>query len=495
MADDPTKRDVAAQVRDLARTIREQKWTILLCAVVTTAAAVGFTALQEPKYQATAKILLQDDNLAQALAGTGFGASDPRRRAATDAQLVPLPAVAERVSKEVKGGLATAAVSTSLNGDSNVLSVNVTDANAGRAAKLANAFAEQYIAFRRNTNRKRVRAALAKLNASLSQAPPRSAERRALRDQVRQLRLLASLQSGDAQVVSAARAPTAAISPTPVRNVALGLVVGLLLGLAIAVLRDRLDRRLKNEDDLGELFPGVPVIASVPEPGRRGIGRALAGEAFHTLNTNLRLLGADKPLRTLLVTSAGPNDGKSTVALNLAVAGGSVGTPVVVVDADMRRPALSETLSADRRVGVSQILSGAGTVETSLQHLHVREDLNGSGPTAALTGDVKIVPAGPTPQNPQILLTDRPLTTLLAEAGSTTDRVIIDGPPIGVFGDMLPVARKVDGVIVVVRLYHSRRDELMRLARDLGNAGVEPLGIVVLGATAQTSRYHGYYVH
>jgi Mrp family chromosome partitioning ATPase len=159
----------------------------------------------------------------------------------------------------------------------------------------------------------------------------------------------------------------------------------------------------------------------------------------------------------------------------------------------MRRPALSDSLRADPRVGVSQILAGAGTVETSVQERPVDATLNGSGPTPALYGEVSIVPAGPKPQNPQILLGDRPLAALLDAAGRKGDRVIVDGPPVGAFSDMLPVARKVDGVIVVARLHHSRRDELARLRRDLDNAGVRPVGLVLLGATVEVSRYHQYY--
>jgi receptor protein-tyrosine kinase len=493
MSEHLPKRDVAAQLRDLARTVREQKWLILLCLVTTTAVAVVFTALEQPLYQATAKILLQDDNLTQAVAGTGFGGADPHRRAVTDAQLVPLPAVAERVSRTVKGSLATAAVSTSLNGDSNVLSVIVTDPSPTRAATLANAFAKQYLSFRADTNRALVRSAIGKLSARLAQMSPRSPQARALSNQVRQLRILASLQTGDAQVVSVAQPAAAAISPRPARNVALGVVVGLLLGLALAVLRDRLDRRVKNEDELAELVPDVPIIASVPEPRRRGIARELTGEAFHTLNTNLRLLSSERPLRTLLITSAGPGDGKSTVALNLAVAGGSAGSPALILDADMRRPALSHSLHTDGRAGISQILAGTGAVETSVQQRSVDATVNGSGPTAALNGEVSIVPAGPKPPNPQLLLGDSPLTALLHAASSKGERVIVDGPPVGVFSDMLPVARKVDGVIVVVRLYHSRRDDVIRLSRDLRNREVRPVGLVVLGTTGELSRYNRYY--
>jgi Mrp family chromosome partitioning ATPase len=165
----------------------------------------------------------------------------------------------------------------------------------------------------------------------------------------------------------------------------------------------------------------------------------------------------------------------------------------LILDADMRRPALSDSLHVDGRVGISQILAGTGTVETSVQQRPVDATLNGSGPTPALDGEVSIVPAGPKPQNPQILLGDRPLTALLDAAASKGERVIVDGPPVGTFSDMLPVARKVDGVIVVVRLYHSRRDELTRLCRDLHNAEVRPLGLVVLGATVEESRYDRYY--
>jgi Mrp family chromosome partitioning ATPase len=118
---------------------------------------------------------------------------------------------------------------------------------------------------------------------------------------------------------------------------------------------------------------------------------------------------------------------------------------------------------------------------------------NGKGPIVALSGDLTLVPAGPTPPNPQLLLNERRLEALLAEARVSSDTVIVDGPPLGLFSDMLPVARRVDGVIVAVRLYHSRRDHLKRFAEQMKDSGIEPLGVVVLGARDDLHGYYGYY--
>jgi receptor protein-tyrosine kinase len=492
VVEEPSGRDLAAQVRDLARVVREQKWLILLCIAVTTAAAAARTAVETQRFQATAKLLLQQDTLSQTLAGAGLAPFDPTRQAATDAQLVSLPAISARVVKQLKQPLSTASVSASVNGDSSVLSVNVIDTKPARAAAIANAFSQQYIVFRRQANQARIATALKTLNARAAQTPKGQAGLATLHAQIKQLRLLKSLQTGDAQLIQPAITPGAAISPKPTRNVVLGVVVGILLGFALAVLRDRLDRRLKREDDLEAIFPGVPIIALVPRPRRRRADRAIVGEAFHTLSTNVTFLGAAGPLRTLLVTSAGPADGKSTVVLNLALAMRTHGQPVLVLDADMRRPALSQSLAPDSP-GLSQILAGSGTVEASIQEREIDPRMNGKGPAAALEGALTLVPAGPTPPNPQVLLQDRPLEALLEAAAARSDTVIVDGPPIGTFSDMLGVARKVDGVIVVVRLYHSRKDELRRFARDLGNAGVTPAGVVVLGSATRSSRYYAYY--
>jgi capsular exopolysaccharide synthesis family protein len=494
LEDQPSGRDFGGQIRDLTRVLREQWWIILLCVAATTFAAAAYTSTQKKEYEATAKLLLQTDNLSATIAGAGLSGTDPTRQAATDAQLVALPAVARRVTAQLKQPLSATAVTTAAGPDSNIITVTVTDTNPGRAALFANAFARQYIGFRRDTSRQRYQRALNTVNTRLAQTRPATPDAIALRAQAKQLKLLVGLQTGDAQVVQDASPPTAAVSPNPTRNVVLGAIVGLLLGLGLAFLRDRLDRRLKSEDDLDALLPGVPIVGLVPEPRRGHASRMMTAEGYHTLQANLRLLSIEKPLNTLLVTSAAPAEGKSTVALNLALAMIEKGQTALVMDADLRRPSLSERVKADRSVGVSSLLAGEGTLATAVQERTVEPSRNGDGPSVALGGEVTIVPAGPPASNVQIVLNDRSLKALLESTRERSETVIFDGPPVGSFADMLPLAKEVDGVILVVRLYFSRKDQLKRFAAQLSNAGIAPVGVVVLGASTGPSRYYAGYL-
>ena len=166
----------------------------------------------------------------------------------------------------------------------------------------------------------------------------------------------------------------------------------------------------------------------------------------------------------------------------------------MVVEADLRRPALSERLKVetDSDTGVSRILVGEATLERSLRRVIAVPSRNGKGPAVAIAGDLALVPSGPLPPSPQVLLNGRRLETLLGEARARSDTVIVDGPPMGVFSDMLPVAQRVDGVIVVVRLDHSRRDEIERFKYQLASTGIQPVGVVVLGADTMSAGYYYY---
>jgi len=328
----------------------------------------------------------------------------------------------------------------------------------------------------------------------LSRALRGTPEYAALRAQSKQLPLLVSLQTGDAELVQPATTPGTAVRPNPARNVALGVIVGALLGLGLAVLRDRLDQRIKNEEEIAALLPGVPVIGLISDRRRGHASQLMTAEGFNTLQANLGMMGRGRPLQTLLVTSAKPREGKSTVALNLALAMRESGGSTLLLDADLRRPAVSERLNADRQSGVSRILAGEGSIETSVQERKVNPSRNGDGPSVALAGKVSLVAAGPPAPNVPLLVNERSLQSLMQETRTREECVIFDGPPVGTFADMLPLAKEVDGVIVVVRLYHSRGDEIKRLAAQLESAAIEPIGVVVLGAAIGPSSYYSEYL-
>jgi succinoglycan biosynthesis transport protein ExoP len=492
--DETPGRDVGGQVRDLTRVLREQWWIILLCVVVATFAAAVYTSTRDKQYDASARLLLQSDNLSSTIAGTQIGGLDPTRQAATDAQLVTSPEVSIRVQKRLKGSLAGTAVHASADPDSNVLTITARAKKPARAAAVANAYARQYIVFRRDSSRKRFQRALRTVESRLAQTRRGTPNYVALQGQAKQLKLLVSLQTGDADLVTPAGPPASAAEPKPARNLALGAIVGLVIGLLLAFLRDRLDRRLKNEDQLAELMPAVPIVGLVPEPRRGAVARMMTAEGYHTLRANLKILAHGREPKTLLVTSAAPGEGKSTVALNLALAMLEKGEKALVLDADLRRPSLSDRLMADRRVGVSSILAGNGTIDASIQARPVEPSRNGAGPTPALAGELALVPAGPQATNVPLLVNDRSLGALLEETRQRTEAIVFDGPPIGSFADMLPLAKDVDAVLLVVRLYHSRTDQLRRLVRQLENADITPVGVVVLGAGPSRAGYYSDYV-
>jgi capsular exopolysaccharide synthesis family protein len=492
--DEPRGRDFGGQIRELTRVLREQWWIILVCLVLTTFAAAAYTSTADKEYESAAKLLLHPDNLSSNIAGTGIAGVDPTRQANTDAQLASSPAVAARVRKQLKKAYSPISVKTSVNPDANILTITVRDGSPRSAARVANAFARKFIRFRRDTNKERYERALETVRGRLAQTREGTQDYVALRAQAKQLKLLVSLQTGDAELVQPAVPVTQAVSPDPARNIALGAVIGLLLGLFLAFLRERLDRRVKNEDQLAALLPGVPIIGLVPEPRRKRATQLMAAEGFHTLRANLRLIDHVRPLKTLLVTSAAPGEGKSTVALNLALAMIEKGESALVLDADLRRPSLTERLNADRRVGVSTILAGEGTIDTSVQQRPAHASRNGDGPSVTLDGELPIVAAGPEAPNLQLLLNDRSIGALLEASRARSEVVIFDGPPVGSFADMLPLAREIDGVILTVRLYHSRTDQLKRFAAQLENASIEPVGIVVLGAATGPSRYYSDYL-
>jgi capsular exopolysaccharide synthesis family protein len=487
--------DVAAEIRNQLRVLREQKWLVLLCIVLTGAAAYLYAQSQRKEYESTAKVLTHQENLTALLEQTGPVSGDPQRQAATDSQLAALPAVGAQASRAIHARRLPDGVSAGPAGDANVIIVDVQDRDPAFAARFANAYAASFIAFRRDSTSRRYTQALRLVKKRVAQIPRRqrnSLQALRLRDQVRQLQLSSSLQTGDAQVVQAASPAAAPFKPRKTRTLIVGLLAGLLLGIALAVLRDKLDRRVKNEAQVRRLLPGVPVIGSIPKRGRGEHAKVQATESFHTLFANVGFASPNGRMRSLLVTSAAPEEGKSTISANLALAMSAHGQSPILLEADLRRPGLSDSLGIDRAQGVSRILVGDGTIASSLQRAPVQVSPNGDGPRLAMDGELAIVPAGPTPPNPQVLLNDRRLEALLAEARAQGDTVIVDGPPMGLFSDMLPVAQRVEGVIVAVRLYHSRRGDLERFRDQLETAGIRPIGVVVMGAALDVPSYYSY---
>ena len=327
------------------------------CLVVTAAAAVGFSLLQQKEYSASASLLFRNPGFAEDLFGT---TSTPRRSRMRRAKLRPTQSWSDsrwsrqRTAKRLKG-LSTdqiaAMVSVCSEGEAEFVSVSATSPGpsrrgASRTLLLASSSPSGQV----RTNRG-CWGQSGSRNESSRASPP--AQRAGVRGEslsrvAEKLGVLASLQTGNAELVQPAELPTAPSSPKPVRNGILGVVLGLLLGLGLAFLFERLNRRLRDPEEAREAF-GLPVLGTIPESkaimaSNEGTAAAelpfVENEAFRMLGASLRYFNVDDEMRSVLVTSDAAGVGKSTVAWNLARVAAS-SSKVVIVETDLRNPTLS----------------------------------------------------------------------------------------------------------------------------------------------------------
>ncbi|NYJ05878.1 polysaccharide biosynthesis tyrosine autokinase [Petropleomorpha daqingensis] len=272
-------------------------------------------------------------------------------------------------------------------------------------------------------------------------------------------------------VIATPELPTAPSSPNLRANVALGAVLGLVLAVLVAVVRDRLDTTVKD-DDTASALTGAPVIGHVPVAAHLSEGQppaphtsSPAAEAIRHVRTNLAFLDVDRPPRTILLTSSVPGEGKTTLAGHLAVALAESGNRVALVEGDLRRPRLTRYLGLVSGVGVTSVLTGAAELDEVLQP--VRD------------GALEVLGAGPLPPNPSELLASEAFATLLAELAGTHDVVLIDAPPLLPVADAGALAGLVDGVLLCARWGKVDAEDLQRSAASLDRLGARLLGVVM----------------
>jgi succinoglycan biosynthesis transport protein ExoP len=490
------------------RALRRRWWLVPTCWVIVVATAAAFSFTAQKQYSASSGLLFRDPGFDQKLFGTTFLApnKDPVREAATNVKLVSLDIVAERTAPAFPG-LTAADISSKIKaaaeGQSDVVSVTATDPDPVRARRLANEFAQQYIAFRRNSDRAKIRGAQALVQQRIATLTPRqrlNTEGRSLSERADQLQVLASLQTGNAELVQFAQTPTSPSSPRVKRNLFFGAVLGLLLGVAAALLLHRLDRRLREPDELEEAF-GLPVIGAIPRSAAFARGKTHIvpdeieiahgeAEAFRLLRARMRYFNVDREVRTVLIVSAVPADGKTTVAVHLAAAAASSGARALLLEADLRRPAVSQRVGSVASVGLAEMLTHGVELPDVLREISIQ---NGSADPAAGHASFDLITAGFPPPNPHELIESKRMAELLQELSSDYDLVVIDTPPLLSVSDAIPLIGRVDGVLIVSRLGVTTSDAARRLASELKGLNAPVLGVVANGLrTRAQAYYYGY---
>jgi Mrp family chromosome partitioning ATPase/capsular polysaccharide biosynthesis protein len=487
-----------------------RRWIVLLVALLAPAGAIAISLRQDPVYEASSQVLLQNENLAGSLTGVGNTAlaSDPVRLVQTQADLARVPLVARRAItasgvENVTPQELLDNSSVSPKTDSDMLAFSVENEDPAVAQALAAAYASAYTRYRLEVD-------TAAISRALTEAEQRLAQLResgdsgsqlyaSVADKVQTLQTMEALQTSNAFVV---RTPdhAAKVSPNPVRNGVLALALGLVLGVGLALLRETLDTRVRSADAVSAALR-VPLLARLPRPPRRLASRNIvaslvqpsgsSAEAFRLLRANLDFVLLDHPARTILITSALEGEGKTTTAANLGVTLAKAGRRVALVDLDLRRPALRRFFGLrPDNPGLTDVALGHATLAEALQpvDLDVKPGDRSPGDErnhGRLQGVLEVLAAGRIPPDPAEFIETSSLGRVLEDLREQFDMVLIDSPPVLAVGDALMLSARVDGVLLVARLAVLRRPVLRELQRAIEMSPTHLLGFVLAAPEAE----------
>lgn len=296
---------------------------------------------------------------------------------------------------------------------------------------------------------------------------------------------------GNVQIISEALVPQKPISPNIVRNFLLGGFGGILVGMGIALLLEKMDKSLKTVDQTKSLL-GYPLLGTIPKTKiikgnseNKQLDLPVINDpyssvtsAFEILQTNLAFTVSDKTLKVIVITSSNPNEGKSFVSANLATALSQLGRRVLLVDADMRRPHQHKVWGIPNLIGLSNVLVGQSKLQHTVQKALVTLD---------------VLPVGKIPPNPLKLLESQRMSSLIEEAEAEYDFIILDTPPLTAFADGLVLSKVADGILLVVRPGKVDSDTVKLVKNRLKQSGQQVLGMVVNGVTPKNGSAYYYY--
>ena len=473
--------------------------------LVAAVAAIVVSHSETNRYQATATMLFGPPSFANPPLGGGGGSlaspsSSPQDQA-TDLALASLDTISAGVKEKLGGPLTLnqlrGAVTVQLEGSSNLVDVTAIWGTPRAAAVIANAFADEIVAFRKQAAQAEIQQSIdavtntIKTQEAAVPAPSGgspaggSTEIQSLRSQLGQLEALKALQTGDVQIVQRATLPLSPNSPHVARNAILAGFVGLILSILLVLAMAQFDDRVQDEAGLTVLM-GAPVLARIPELSRsKRLGHTAWSqqdrgfvEAFELLRLNLQLAESRQGHLVVSVTSPATGDGKTTVVASLARTLALSGADVVALDFDLRKPMLHACFNVPQE--------SEGGVLRALLDTGGRDDL--TQPTEC--PGLRIVTAGQHPPPPGSIAHER-LRAMLGRLRDNADYVLVDTSPVSVGADASAAVAAADGVIMVIDLERIRRRDLLVAKRQLEIAGTTILGLVVNRAHADASAYRG----
>jgi len=491
--------------------LRARWWVVALCALLPVIAVLAQRQLQNDEYEATAQVLFRSTNLdATVLNGSSyFGESDdPLRAAATNFELIQSPEVAVRVAATLGGTLDAEGIEDRMTftavGSSDVVEVSATDHDRMLATNLANTWASEFVAYRRETDRAQIAEALDLVQDDLTAAQASGASDsrvEELRASLSQLRVVQALQTGGAEFIQPAAVPRDPVAPSLILVVLGAALVGVLIGGVTAVLAEKGDRRLRTADAAAEAL-GIPLLASVPRLRAKdprdptALMVPEARESFHTLAVRLRFFDLDSARRVVAVVSGESGEGKTSIALGLAMAYASMGRRVILVDCDLRRGDIRLRLPIGPGPGLAEVVSGQASLDDAIRDCDL--DFAGGGFPGAIgagagsNGVLSVLASGTSPPNPIQMLSSKAMGDVLTRLRSVYDNVVIDTSPLLRVSDAEALLPAVDGFVVVARVQTTTTDDLGKLAGVLSGEAERALGVVANDVNRRDTR-SGYY--
>lgn len=486
----------AQGLRRYVQTIRERALVVAVATALVSVLALLYVITTDRVYESQADVLVTPVPVGDPLNGLGVivESGDPSQSTETAAQLIHTPDVAQRALSDLGRPANPDEVQALLDdveatpvSQSSIVAVTSQAGSPQEAESLANAFANAAIVSRNEALKTRISNLLPQLRAAIESTPQDTFTAQEQRSQI------ASLAARDAdptlQVVTPAVAPESAAKPRVLLTLIGGIVAGGLLGIGLAFALRILDPRLRREEQLGEQFQ-LPTLARVPlEPGARSTPLSptqLSPEAVESYRTMRATLAAraprDRPF-SVLVTGSSPSEGKTTSAISLAMSFALAGSKVILIEADLRRPAIAKTFGIEVDRGVVSVLVENSTLNDALI------------PAPIVVGNLRLLLSDYTgPGNAAELLSLPVAMRLIDDAKQIADVVIVDSPPLTEVIDALPLAQQADMVVMIARIRRTNLNRLKELGEILADSGVTPTGFAVLGVPPSGDEGGYYYV-
>jgi len=508
------------ELRQYTAVILRWLWLVLACTLIAAVSALAVSSRMTPVYSASVTLMVQQLPTSGISDYTALITSE--RLARTYSEMLTARPVMERVIRDLNLKRTAESLADDVTvetvANTQLIRLRVEDKSAVRAAQIANSIADAFVAQTQELQNERYTEYLANVQAEMdtlaelidqtetqidalgtADTPSEKAELGRLQtilaeyrnsyatllDSRERVRLTAAQSADTVVVVDPATVPLRPVRPRPVRNTVLAGTGGLVLAIGIAFLLEYLDDTIKTPEDVSQTM-GLSTLGAIGRLAEEEDELILASnplspvsEAFRVLRTNIRFSSVDRPLRTILVTSPGPTEGKSLTVVNLATAMAQGGFSVAAVDADLRRPRLHHLFGLQPRGGLTGAL--------------LEESLNGRLQPVDVADGLVTLLSGDLPPNPAEMLGSERMRRLLDALAQEVDVVLIDSPPVLPVTDAAVLAPAVDGVLLVVEAGETRREMARRAVESLRQVGANLIGVVINGVGSGKRGYYYYY--